>query len=71
MTNFDEVPLGEALTFSVERSTVEEGRTFSPDAIKTLSAAMIEFILAQVSKRWEQTNEPPTLLTVKIQCEVS
>lgn len=68
---FDEIPLGEPVTFRVERGEVEEGQTFSPDAMKAVTGAMVEFVLTQVAKRWDQTNEPPTLLTVQLTCEVS
>lgn len=67
---FDAIPLGEPLTFTIERGHVEPGRTFSDDALKAVSAAMIEFVMTQVSKRWNETNEPPTVLTVKVQCDV-
>lgn len=68
---FDDIPLGTPLTFQIERGDVQPGLTFSPDAIRAMTANVIEFVLTQVAKRWEQTNEPPTLLTVKVQCEVS
>lgn len=68
---FDEIPLGETVTFTIARDDIQADRTFSPEAIRALTASMIEFTLTQVAKRWEQTNEPPTMLTVKVQCEVS
>lgn len=68
---FSDIPLGEPLTFTIERGHIEPGRTFSEASIKAVSAAMIEFMLSQVAQRWEQTNEPPTALTIKVQCTVS
>jgi hypothetical protein len=66
----NEIPLGEPVTFTIERDSIQEGRTFSPDAVKSLVGEMTVFILSQVSKRWEQANEPPTALMVTLQCEV-
>jgi hypothetical protein len=69
-SRFEDIALGETLTFTIERGEVERDQTFSPEAMRAVSAAMIEFMLTQIAKRWEQTNEPPTYLTVKIQCDV-
>jgi hypothetical protein len=68
---FGEVPLGEPMTFVIERGDVQPGRTFSDDAVRALVATMTEFVLTQVAVRWEQTNEPPTALTVTVRCDVS
>lgn len=70
MTDFREVPLGQPLTFKIERGHVQPGRTFSPDAVKTLVATITEFIMTQVSVRWEQTNEPPSVMTVTVKVDV-
>lgn len=68
---FDQVPLGEEMTFAIERGHVEPGLTFSNDAVRALVANMTEFVLTQVAKRWEQANEPPTALSVTVKCDVS
>lgn len=70
-TQFDDVPLGQPMTFAIERGHLEAGRTFSTDAVRALSSNMLEFILTQVSQRWERTGEPPSRLVVTVQCEVS
>lgn len=67
---YEDVPLGAPLAFAIERGEVQPGLTFSPDAIRALVANMTEFVLTQVAKRWEQTNEPPTALSVTVRCDV-
>lgn len=69
--SFEDWPLGEPMTFAIERGHVEPGLTFSPDAVRALVANMTEFVLTQVAKRWQQTNEPPTALSVTVRCDVS
>lgn len=68
---FDEVPVGQPMTFTVQRGHTEPERTFSPDAIRAMTTNLIEFILTQVAKQWEQAGKPPTELSVTVQCEVS
>lgn len=54
----------------IERGEVEAGRTFSSDAFKALGDQVMVFIGARVMRRWDDTNEPPTVLRAIVTVEV-
>lgn len=60
---------GNDYEFHVVRGTVEEGKTFSPEAIQHLANNMSAYVMSRVARRWDETNEPPTALSVKINVE--
>lgn len=67
---YREIPVGEPTTFTLERGFIQKGRTFSEDSMRDFLDEISVFIATQVAKRWEDTNEPPTALSVTVSCEV-
>jgi hypothetical protein len=67
---YSEIPVGEQFTFVLERVSVQEGRTFSEDAMRQFLDQISLFVATQVGKRWDDTKEPPTALAVTVSCEV-
>jgi hypothetical protein len=67
---FADVPLGVELKFEVERGTIEKGKTFSMEAVENVAEQIGTFILSQIAKRWDATNEPPTQLQVTVRCDL-
>lgn len=55
------------LTIRVDRTTVEEGRTFSAEALTEALDRMCRFVGESVQERWEETGEPPTHLEVVVE----
>jgi len=52
--------------FTIEREFVQPGRTFSREAMDNLFAMMAAWVEARVIVRWDETNEPPTVLRVGV-----
>ena len=62
---------GEELRLRVERESIQPGRSFSEEAMNTLGLDMMTWVGTRLKRRWDQTGEPPTLLTVTLRVEVA
>jgi hypothetical protein len=62
---------GPAIDVEVVRVTIEEGRTFSADAMEDLNESLMAWVGTRVMRRWEATHEPPSALRVTVTVEVS
>ena len=60
---------GESAEFEVERETIQYGRSVSAAAMNTLLDSVGLFIGTRIMRRWEATNEPPTVVRVIITVE--
>ena len=63
--------VGNSLEFVVRRDRVEPGRSFSADAMADLTRDIGLWIGSRVMLAWEERNEPPTLLRVRVEVEAS
>lgn len=54
----------------VGRGSIQEGRSFSQEAIEELHADMVSWVGTRIMRRWERTQEPPTYLKVVVTVEV-
>jgi hypothetical protein len=52
--------------FTIERVTVQPGKTFSREAMDNLFDTMEAWVEARVITRWEETGEPPTVMRVSV-----
>ena len=57
---------GDHMTFRVQRGEVQQGRTFSAEALDEMHEQIGMFIGARILNRWQTTTEPPTIVTVKV-----
>jgi len=62
---------GDIAHLVVERVTIQEGRTFSADAMEHLHDQFIVWVGTRLMRRWEQTGEPPTALLVEVRVVAS
>lgn len=62
---------GDKLELTVERSTLQVGRSFSEEALDHLFAQMETWVGTRIVRRWDRTGEPPTIMTVKLEVIVS
>lgn len=60
----------DALDIKVERASVQEGRTFSAEAMHDLSNTFNTFVMARLLARWDRLGEPPTALTVHVTLDI-
>jgi hypothetical protein len=56
--------------FVVGRVSVQEGRTFSEEAMEQLNHELVTWVATRLMRRWEATQEPPTYLKVVVTVEV-
>ncbi len=70
---FDMMLAGDADTteFEVFRQVIQEGRSFSPEAMENLFDCMRTFVGARMMARWQKTKEPPTVMKVTVTVEAS
>jgi len=54
------------MTFRVKREEVQEGASFSAQAMDEILQQVNLFIGARMIERWERTGEPPTIMDVKV-----
>lgn len=61
----------ETFHFHIERKVIQEGKTFSKDAMHETFRLMAAWVEARILTRWETTGEPPSVcdidVTVKVQ----
>lgn len=57
---------GTEASFEIKRTRVQEGATFSADAMDELNAQLVAFVGTRLMRRWKATNEPPSVLRVDI-----
>jgi hypothetical protein len=69
---FDDYRAGDSdeFTFKVERQTIQEGKSFSADAMDALLVELGTFIGGRIMARWDNTGEPPSVLRVDVRVEV-
>jgi hypothetical protein len=67
---FKDVPLGTQFDFEINRTSIQKGTTFSESAMREVLDQVNLFVATQVAKRWEETGEPPSALTVHVSCDV-
>lgn len=68
---FDDTAIGEPVSITILADPTQPERTFPPESIHAVAAAMVEFTLTQLAKSWERSGKPPKKLVVTVQCEVS
>lgn len=56
--------------FTIERETIQTGRTFSSEAFDAYLESIKMFVASRLMRHWEDTGEPPTLMNVMISTEV-
>jgi hypothetical protein len=58
------------LNTTVQRETIQQGRTFSKEALDDLHDQMIAFVGAALKRRWDKTGEPPTHMEITLKVDV-
>lgn len=58
------------LELLITRETVEEGRSFSPEAMHNAGIEMIQWLGAQILTHWDETGVPPTRVRITAQVEI-
>lgn len=61
---------GDEFVFDLRRETLQEGRSFSPEAMDQINVAIATFIGSRLMRRWDRTGEPPTYMAVKVVVDV-
>ena len=61
---------GQEAEFEIHRETIQEGRTFSAEAMAGLDAQLMAWVGTRIMRRWDTTNEPPTVVRVSIVVDV-
>ena len=61
---------GSYIELVVERTRDQHGRSFSVEAMEGLNDQVITWIGTRIMRRWNATNEPPTLLRVELRVTV-
>lgn len=56
----------DTMVFTVGRSEIEPGVSFSEPAMDALMENVSLWIGSRIIRRWEQTNEPPSIVTVNL-----
>jgi hypothetical protein len=56
--------------FEVKRGHVQEGRTFSQDAMEALNHTVLDWLMWRLITKWEATNVPPTRLVLHVSVEI-
>jgi hypothetical protein len=62
---------GTTHVFTIERDTIELGRSFSEPAVTSLLQMVNAWIGTRVMRRWDATDVPPTVLTVTVEVVVA
>lgn len=62
---------GESIEMEVTRATIEEGRSFSEEAMRELTHSMESWVVTRLLRRWDATGEPPTVVKVAMRVDVS
>lgn len=57
---------GDSIDLEVQRNRIEHGLTFSADAMEKLYDEIVVWVGTRIARRWDETNEPPTLLRVEL-----
>lgn len=60
----------DSITWRVERDWIEEGKSFSADAMDGLRDLMLTFVGARIMAAWRRRNEPPSVVTIRMEVEV-
>lgn len=55
---------GQTLEFEVRRTEIDEGRSFSEEAMTALVDDVTRWIGTRLMRRWDQAGEPPTVMSV-------
>jgi len=50
----------------VEYKGKKEGRTFSDEGIEGVVEGFESYVYAQIARRWNETREPPTKMTIRL-----
>lgn len=61
---------GPTVTIEVQREIVEEGRSFSAEALDHAAWTAKQWIGSRVMRRWNETGEPPTACKITVTVEV-
>jgi hypothetical protein len=54
------------MAFKIDKTRIEEGRSFSAEAIQLLREELLIFLGARLCKHWEQTGQPPVHMTALV-----
>lgn len=57
---------GDTLELEVVRAYMDAGRTFSPEAMNGLELRLWAWVGTRIARRWDQTDEPPTVVRVTV-----
>lgn len=57
--------------FKIERGFVQEGRTFSSEAMTALGNEMAKFVAHCIIDKWDKTGEPPTVMDIHVSVDAS
>ena len=58
------------LDVRAERAFIEPGRTLSEKAMKEMHLTITRFVLVRMLRRWQDTGEPPTVVTVHVTVDI-
>lgn len=56
----------DTMTFTIKRVSVEEGKSFSKEALDELGEQVMLFIGARIMARWKRSKEPPTIAAISV-----
>ena len=56
----------DSVRIEVRRERIQEGRSFSEEAMHEAHVSIALFITARLLKRWETTKEPPSVMGIDI-----
>ena len=57
-------------TFRIERDELEDNKSFSAHGMIELSSHILNFMQAQVYKKWSLSGEPPSAMAVKVTVDI-
>jgi hypothetical protein len=56
----------DTLEVVVQREHLEPGRSFSVDAMRAIANQLTMFVGARILRRWNDTEEPPTVVNITV-----
>jgi len=62
---------GPEMDFVVQRDSIEEGTSFSAEALDAVSDQIIMWMGSRILRAWNQRNEPPSHLKISVSVEVA
>ena len=59
------------MDFRVERARIEPERSFSAEAMAEVTQGVTLFIGARIMAAWEKRQEPPSVVTIRVEVEAA